>query len=203
MRRRSAGPAVGLESLIDVLTNTIGALALLCMLAALEAGNLRWRLFISEGRVADTVPLSLVVRAGHVRHLDSELLARRVAGLPAGSHRLPATAALPFEVEVARSSGGEAALELFDDPRFAGTPVVELLDGRGELAARIRRLDPRTHHVFLYLAPDSFRHYLDLRSSCQASGLRLGWTTAAKPLRLVYGGSSTGRPMSEVVEIGD
>ena len=54
--------AAGSESLVDVLSNSVGALALLCIMASLEVGNLRWRLFVSEGRMVATRPERFVVR---------------------------------------------------------------------------------------------------------------------------------------------
>jgi hypothetical protein len=198
MRRRRIAPLeAGTESLVDVLANTIGGLALLSILAALDAGNLRWQLFISEERPADTRPVPLVVAGDRLWRFDVEALGSRVAALPPGSHRLPAAGGLPFDVAVDKDLAGEADLRLSLAPASAGDPVSEFLAGRGMIAGELARLDGARQHVQLYLAPDSFHLYLDLRAGVRAAGLQLGWTALPEPLLLRYGAGAGGQPLIE------
>jgi hypothetical protein len=201
--RHNAFATVGSESLIDVLSNTVGGLALLCILAALDAGNLRWQLFISEEQPADTRPVMFVVERAQMRPFDVGGLTSVIENLPVGTHRLEATDPLPFEVTLEKSSPEAARLIFSSSDRFPGDALEDVFAGRGRIAEQIERLDGARQHIFIYLAPDSFDRYLDLRAHFRALGLEIGWSPFSESLVFGYGqASAAGRPLEHRIDAG-
>ena len=177
----------GSESLIDILSNTVGSLALLCIMATLDAGNLKWHLFISKEQSVATTPVVFVVENGYIKPFSLNQLVKTLERLPPGSHRLPATRELAFDVNIEKKPNGEAALHFERSSQFTGDRVDTLLAKKGQIAAKIQELDAKKYHLFIHLAPDSFDLYLTLRSYCQTYGINLGWTPLIDPLNFSYG----------------
>jgi hypothetical protein len=191
-RHRRSVAAVGAESLIDVMSNTVGALMLLCVLATLKASDLRWQLFISEERAADTEPASYVVRGDRIRRFDPARLGAIVDRLPAGHHEIPADTALPFRVVLDKGRDGDATIRLVDEPGLPGEPLADLSRAGSPIGSELRQLDGRRRHVFFYLGSDAFDQYISLRSLCRSLGLQVGWTPAGLPLEFRYARAGTG-----------
>ena len=198
-RHRLQPISIGTDSLVDVLSNTVGALALLCFIAGLETGNLKWRLFISEETVAATEPIVFVVHNGRIKHLDTETLAAIANALLSGAsdqrkrqseHRL-ATHEFPFSVFTV-VDGESAAWTLTSSLAHPGDSVEAMLVGRGSVAAQLAQLDHATSHIYLYVDKDSFRYYLDIVSYLKALDLQVGWMPYEEPLQLVTGSSASG-----------
>ena len=174
-RKRGGVAQTGSESFIDVLSNTVGGLALLCILAALDAGNLRWRLFITEETPANTEPVRFVVEHGRVKWLEVSRLVDQAARAAPGRHSLPATPDFPFDVEIVKQPGGPALATLAGSQAMPGEPVAEVTGRRGPVGKMLLGLDGSKQHVFFYLAPDSFDQYMALRDHCNGLGLEVGW----------------------------
>lgn len=187
-RRRktnASGNQLGSDSFIDVLSNTVGALALLCIMASLNASDLHWKLFISREHVSNSPAAKYTVHAGRIKFLDekaclTELNRLHEAGqLAVGPNPQPPSALVPFRVDFNMQVIGDQArgqVRIEDSTDANGDLVTELLAGRGQVAEQMRGLDPKSIHVELYIDPDSFEHYLPLRAYCQRMGLEIGWS---------------------------
>jgi hypothetical protein len=175
-RRFSSAPGPGFDSMVDVLSNMVGALLLLCILTALEASNLKWELFISRERLAGTTPVAYMIRDGVVRNFDIDYLGQAMADADAGTELLPGSREFEFDARVHPKAGGGMRVELQESPAHAGIPIGDVLAGGGRINQQLSQLDGGEHHVYFYLAPDAFEHYVALRRHCQALGLKVGWS---------------------------
>jgi hypothetical protein len=162
--------------MVDVLSNMVGALLLLCILTALEAGSLKWELFISRERLAGTVPVAFMVRDGVVRQFDIDYLGQAMAAADADTALLPATGEFEFDALVHAKPEGGMRVELRDSPAFRGVSIAEVLTGGGAIHRQLAALDGHAHHAYFYLAPDAFEHYVALRRVCEGLGLKVGWS---------------------------
>lgn len=201
-RPRTGWTAVGTESLVDVLSNTVGGLALLCIVAALDSGNLRWRLFISEERPARTEPVVLAVDGGRIAPFDTGELAEVLPDLSVGAHRLAPTANLAYEAVVDKQSADEAQIRLIPALEVSGDPIERLLAGQGDVAERLMSVDATTSHIFLFISEDAFGRYLELRSFFRARGFQVGWAMLSETLEFRWGGGGAGLPTERFVEVG-
>jgi hypothetical protein len=175
-RRFDSAPGPGFDSMVDVLSNMVGALLLLCILTALEAGSLKWELFISRERLAGTSPVALMVRDGVVRQFDVDYLGQAMAAADKDTVLLPASREFEFDALVHAKPDGGMRVELRESPSFGGVPIGEVLSGGGPIHQRLAALDGSQHHVYFYLAPDAFEYYVTLRRYCERLGLKVGWS---------------------------
>ena len=191
-RKKAEEMQLGSESFIDTLSNTVGALALLCILAGLDGGNLRWQLFISEERQANTNAVSLFVsdhraKIFDIDHMDEKLRAMSRAGLlkPGAPPLLP-TKDFPFIVKLT-VDGEDTHLDISDSPVVAGDSLDDLLANRGSVAEQLQKQKPEDRHIHIHLDPDSFDIYIALRSHFQDLGYNVGWTPIDGPMSLRFG----------------
>lgn len=192
-RRFASAPGPGFDSMVDVLSNMVGALLLLCILTALEAGSLKWELFISRERLAGTSPVAYMVRDGAVRQFDVDYLAQAMATAEADSKELPASREFEFDAVLHAKPDGGMRVELRESPAYAGIPIGDVLAGGGRINQQLAALNSGEHHVYFYLAPNAFEHYVALRRHCQARGLKVGWSPVTSlPAFTSASGAGTG-----------
>jgi hypothetical protein len=190
---------IGSESLIDVLSNTVGGLALLCILASLDAGNLRWRLFITEEKAADTSPVRFVVGGGFIRVFELDRLST-LGNERMNQSLVPASREFPFDVAISPVEGNVTSFELRDSAEFRGDRLSDFFAEKGWAYETLRAKDNKKFHVFLYLAADSFGDYIRLRDLMKKNGFEIGWMPMQGPLRFQSGG--TGRALKESIDVG-
>jgi hypothetical protein len=190
-KRFASAPGPGFDSMVDVLSNMVGALLLLCILTALEAGSLKWELFISRERLAGTTPVAFMLRDGVVRQFDVDYFGQAMAAADKDTALLRASREFEFDAVVHAKPEGGMRVELRDSAGFTGVPIGELLAGGGPIHQQLTALDGRQNHVYFYLAPDAFEHYVPLRRHCEKLGLKVGWSPVTS-LPEFTSGSGTG-----------
>lgn len=218
MKPRSDDWSLGLDSFLDIVTNVIGFLVLVALIAAISSQNMAILLStpIVRAPPAGSERVLFECRHNRILQIDEDKIhqnirdALRQSKPTGGSKRdiseLPALlqqadvgdAFYRARAEVLRegTSSMAAKLVLIFEPRSAeqGEPIEALRQPTSSFAAFIRSVDAKKHFAYFIVRQDSFEVFREARQIARDHGLAVGWAPQPldEELRFTEGGAFGG-----------
>jgi hypothetical protein len=200
--------SLGLDSFLDIVTNVIGFLVLVALLAAIGSQNMSVLLGTPIIRAAPAGAARVLFECRHnrVQQIDDETINRTIlqalrplrteSGAQLDISQLPAVlqqtdvgdAFYRARAKVEQQAGA-AELVLIYEPRSArqGEPLDDLRLPTSRYGAIIRSLDPQKHFVYFIVRQDSFEVFREARALARDQGLAVGWNPILLDEELRFG----------------
>ncbi len=214
MKLRSDDWSLDLDSFLDIVTNAIGFLMLVALLAAISSQNMSVLLATPVLRPPPpgTTRVLFECRGNRILRIDQDTIHRnireavrrhpRAPGAKPGITEIPAVFQqadigdafyrVRAEMEREGTAAKEAELVLIYERRSAehGEVIESLRQPSSTYRALIRSLDANKHFAYFIVRQDSFEVFREARTIAREHGLAIGW--APQPLAEELRFSETG-----------
>jgi hypothetical protein len=189
MSRKKRSETLQLDSFLDIITNTIGILVVICCLAAINVNDITYIVRTPFVHKTEKIPLFFECRNLRCVPIDKEGLQneidKRIQKLYKKNVRLTGTKILSLleDEEIGDNYYNVNLPKLFLENIFVLIPKGEEI---GESKTQIRKpdsifvetikdLDPEKYFIFFLVRPDSFGIYREARKILWDHGIEIGW----------------------------
>lgn len=204
MRRRpSGGPMnAGLDSLVDIVSNSVGILVILSVFVALltlapqevstpDSRQLEQqeKIVIPWSHYSQKASRLLLLRDNQVVLFDRAAVYRRIREEVTGPGQVPERLDMGnYEVNLMTISGNAHCLDFLPN-RDAGRWWHEFKRSGGPMDQMLGQYRPETIYFFFWVHPDSFELFRDIRQLLWNANFEVGWkpVRADTPLRYCTG----------------
>ncbi|MGA1599575.1 MAG: hypothetical protein ACO4AU_11015 [bacterium] len=191
-RQSMAPQGAGLDSLVDIVSNSVGILVILSVFVALltlnapELTTPETRTVAQEEKIV--IPWShysqkasrlMLIKNNQVVLFDRAGVYRRIRDELAGSRQPPEVLDFPdYETRLTTLSGSAHCLD-FSPYRDSGRWWHEFSRSGGELDRLLQAHRPETTYFYFWVHPNSFELFRDIRQKLWDANFEVGW----KPVR--------------------
>lgn len=210
MSRSKKTDVLQLDSFLDIITNTIGILVVICCMAAINVNDITYIVRTPFVHKTEKIPIFFECRNNRCLPIDKESLHneidKRIKKLYKGDARLTGSKILSLmeDEEIGDNYYRVDLPKLFLENIFVLIPKEEDI---GETAKEIRKtdsvfaqiinnIDAEKYFVFVLVRPDSFEVYRELRKQSWNLGLEIGWEPLT-PGKFVSFGTKGRKPKVE------
>jgi hypothetical protein len=189
MPRTKKGEILQLDSFLDIITNTIGILVVICCMAAINVNDITYIVRTPFVHKTAKAPIFFECRDNRIVPIDKEglhdIIDQRIQELYKKNDRLTGTniLALLEDKDIGNEYYNVNLPKLFLENIFVLIPKGDKIgeDKRQIKKAdsvffkNIKTLDPEKYFVFFLVRPDSFEVYRDARKIIWDQNLEIGW----------------------------
>ncbi len=189
MARTKKTEVLQLDSFLDIITNTIGILVVICCMAAINVNDITYIVRTPFVHKTEKIPVFFECRNKRCVPIDKEGLHneidKRIKKLYKSDVRLTGSKILSLmeDEEIGDAYYKVDLPKLFLENIFVLIPKEEDIgEDRKEIKKTdsiflqiIRNLDPKKHFVFVLVRPDSFEVYREARNLIWDEDLEIGW----------------------------
>jgi|GEM_PF-3547816 len=203
--RRVASPSVlGLDSLMDVVTNIIGALFFVIIYVILSSSDMRAKVTtVVPATLADTEPIMVECRNNTVFFPNNEELVEKIREVARvlAKQGAPATADIVAAFQqadikdnyyqvVCRQDGD--GLKIAIEPRSdaKGENEIQITKEASTFQQALKKNDPKKHHFFFVVREDSISVFYIARYEAMKKGFKIGYHPLLRDAAFTLGGES-------------